>query len=42
LIASFLERAARLQKRVAERFSVETMTHDVIDFYISEVGAGLT
>ena len=38
----FLERAARLQNRVAERFSVETMTHDVIDFYISEVGAGLT
>ena len=38
----FLERAALLQRRVAERFSVENMTHEVIDFYISEVGAGLT
>jgi glycosyltransferase involved in cell wall biosynthesis len=38
----FLERAAMLQRRVAERFSVENMTHEVIDFYISEVGAGLT
>ena len=38
----FLERAALLQKRVAERFSVENMTHDVIDFYISDIGAGLS
>jgi glycosyltransferase involved in cell wall biosynthesis len=38
----FLERAALLQKHVAERFSVENMTHDIIEFYISEVGAGLT
>ena len=38
----FLERAALLQKRVAERFSVENMTHEVIDFYISDIGAGLS
>ncbi len=38
----FLERAAALQKVVAERFSVDTMTHEVVDFYISEVGAGVT
>jgi len=38
----FLERATLLQKRVAERFSVENMTHEVIDFYISDIGAGLS
>ena len=38
----FLERAAALQKIVAERFTVENMTHEIIDFYISEVGAGLS
>ena len=37
----FLERAAILQKRIAERYTVENMTHEVIDFYISEVGAGV-
>ncbi len=38
----FLERAAALQKVVAERFSVDAMTHEVVDFYISEVGAGVS
>jgi glycosyltransferase involved in cell wall biosynthesis len=38
----FLERAAALQKIVAERFTVENMTHDIIEFYISEVGAGVS
>ena len=38
----FLDRAAALQKIVAEKFTVENMTHDVIDFYISEVGAGVS
>lgn len=38
----FLERAAALQKIVAERFTVENMTHEIVDFYISEVGAGLS
>ncbi len=38
----FLERAASLQKLVAQRFTVDQMTQDVIDFYISEVGASLT
>ena len=38
----FLERAAALQKIVAERFTVENMTHEVVDFYISEVGAGVS
>jgi glycosyltransferase involved in cell wall biosynthesis len=37
----FLDRAAALQQFVAERFTVETMTHEIVDFYISEVGAGL-
>ena len=39
---TFLDRAAALQKVVAERFSVDHMTHEVIDFYISEVGAGVS
>lgn len=38
----FLERAAILQRRVAERYTVENMTHEVVDFYISEVGAGVS
>jgi glycosyltransferase involved in cell wall biosynthesis len=38
----FLARAARLQELVAERFTVENMTHGVIDFYITEIGAGVT
>ena len=38
----FLERAAILQKRVAERYTVENMTHEIVDFYISEVGAGVS
>jgi glycosyltransferase involved in cell wall biosynthesis len=38
----FLERAAELQKIVAERFTVDNMTQGVVDFYISEVGAGLS
>jgi len=37
----FLERAAILQKRIADRYTVENMTHEVVDFYISEVGAGV-
>jgi glycosyltransferase involved in cell wall biosynthesis len=39
---AFLDRAAALQRIVAERFSVENMTHEVVDFYISEVGAGVS
>jgi glycosyltransferase involved in cell wall biosynthesis len=38
----FLDRAAALQKFVAERFTVDNMTHSVVDFYISEVGAGVS
>jgi glycosyltransferase involved in cell wall biosynthesis len=38
----FLERAAALQQIVAERFTVDNMTHGVVDFYISEVGAGVS
>ncbi|MGA7456610.1 MAG: glycosyltransferase family 4 protein [Methyloceanibacter sp.] len=38
----FLERAAALQEIVAERFTVENMTHEIIDFYISDVGAGVS
>ena len=37
----FLERAAVLQKYVAERFTVENMTNEIVDFYISELGAGV-
>jgi glycosyltransferase involved in cell wall biosynthesis len=38
----FLDRAAALQKFVAERFTVDDMTHGIIDFYISKVGAGVS
>jgi glycosyltransferase involved in cell wall biosynthesis len=38
----FLDRAAALQKIVSERFTVENMTHDIVEFYISEVGAGVS
>lgn len=38
----FLDRAATLQRIVAERFTVENMTHETIDFYISDVGAGVS
>lgn len=38
----FLDRAAALQKIVAERFSVDNMTHEIVDFYISGVGAGVS
>lgn len=37
----FLRRAAELQKYVAQHFSVEAMTRDVVDFYISDLGAGI-
>lgn len=37
----FLERAAALQKYVADRFTVENMTNDIVDFYISDMGAGV-
>jgi glycosyltransferase involved in cell wall biosynthesis len=38
----FLDRAAALQKYVGERFTVENMTHSILDFYISELGAGVS
>jgi len=38
----FLERAAALQKIVAERFTVDNMTHEIVDFYIAGVGAGVS
>jgi glycosyltransferase involved in cell wall biosynthesis len=38
----FLDRAAALQKIIAERFTVENMTHEIVDFYISQVGAGVS
>lgn len=37
----FLRRAAELQSHVAQNFTVEAMTRDVVDFYISELGAGI-
>jgi glycosyltransferase involved in cell wall biosynthesis len=37
----FLRRAVELQKYVAQHFSVEAMTRDVVDFYISDLGAGI-
>jgi len=37
----FLRRAVELQKQVAQHFTVEAMTRDVVDFYISELGAGI-
>ena len=39
---TYLERAARLQQDIAKRFTVEAMTWDVVDFYISELGAGVS
>ena len=38
----FLDRASALQKIIAERFTVENMTHEIVDFYISQVGAGVS
>ncbi len=38
----YLARSARLQQHIAQKFTVETMTWDVVDFYISELGAGLS
>ena len=38
----FLERAVMLQKYVSERFTVEHMTNAIVDFYISELGAGVS
>ena len=37
--AQYLDRAARLQEIVAERFTVETMTMKVVEFYVSELEA---
>lgn len=37
----FLRRALELQKHVAQQFSVEAMTREVVDFYISDLGAGI-
>jgi glycosyltransferase involved in cell wall biosynthesis len=37
----FLERAATLQEYVAERFTIENMTNDIVNFYISDMGAGV-
>jgi glycosyltransferase involved in cell wall biosynthesis len=37
----FLRRAAELQKYVAHHFTVEAMTREVVDFYISDLGAGI-
>jgi glycosyltransferase involved in cell wall biosynthesis len=37
----FLERAVALRERVAERFTVDAMTYNVVDFYIGELGAGV-
>jgi glycosyltransferase involved in cell wall biosynthesis len=38
----FLDRAVVLQKYVGERFTVENMTNSIVDFYISELGAGVS
>jgi len=37
----FLRRATELQKYVAQHYSVEAMTREVVDFYISDLGAGI-
>lgn len=37
----FLRRAAELQRHIAQQFTVEAMTRDVVDFYISGLGAGI-
>ena len=36
----FLARAAKLQELVAKNFTVANMTEQVVDFYITELGAG--
>jgi glycosyltransferase involved in cell wall biosynthesis len=36
----FLKRAGELQQHVANRFTVENMTYEVVDFYVSELRAG--
>ena len=36
----FLDRAGELQHHVANRFTVENMTYEVVDFYVSELRAG--
>ncbi len=36
----FLQRADELQRHVAARFTVENMTYEVVDFYVSELRAG--
>ncbi len=36
----FLERAVELQRHVAAQFTVENMTYEVVDFYVSELRAG--
>jgi glycosyltransferase involved in cell wall biosynthesis len=37
----FLMRAVELQRRVAQHFTVDDMTREVVDFYISDLGAGI-
>ena len=37
----FLRRAVELQQHIAQQFTVEAMTRDTVDFYISELGAGI-
>lgn len=37
----YLRRAAELQKHVASVFDVDLMTREVVDFYITDLGAGL-
>ncbi|WP_244500503.1 glycosyltransferase family 4 protein [Methyloceanibacter methanicus] len=37
----FLRRAAELQKHVGDVFSVDMMVREVVDFYITDLGAGL-
>ena len=36
----FLQRTFKLQRHVAPRFTVENMTYEVVDFYVSELRAG--
>jgi len=37
---AFLQRAVALQRHVASRFTVENMTYEIVDFYVSELRAG--
>lgn len=37
----FLRRATELRRHVAQQFTVEAMTRDTLDFYISDLGAGI-